>query len=297
MIQRTAAELVASGCAGCGAFVAGAFAALYYAHSPGGWVVVKPLLRWRSHGNLLAVLLVLAAIASAPRAKAVAPAAAICLALVGVQAWRQKLWSGRAARLRPVAQVPPDDAIIVVLSDGRGVPLAEMARHRVVTLPDGTVLVWCRLARALTAVQGPPGATWRAGLPLASGFEVACGADRYDGVDGTALSGGPSLPLLAVALLPASRWVQLFGTPVLLAARHRGGVWDAPPRRPRWLDPADKTAMDWGYAVDRRWQPLPDTPAAWPTADAADAPRHYLARWAAHARQMGGTALQVDSDG
>lgn len=290
MIRQTALELAASGFAGSGATIALMYASTYYAYSPGGWTVALPMLRWRSHANLLAILLVAAAVALAPKHRGVVPSVVVCLALVGIQIWRQLLWRPAAPLLQRSSLRPPPDALLAVLQDGRAVPLAEVARRRVVCLPDGTLLVWCKLARLLAAWRVPAGSTWRAGLPLATGFELVCGRQRWDATDGAAFGVADALPAVPVSVVTAATWQAMPGDRILWAKSRTLPDWTAQVRRPSWIDRGDRRAMDWGCITPGRWTPLPSDAATWSpraTGDATD--RSYLARWAAMARQLGGT--------
>lgn len=249
--------------------------AAYYVHAatvarnPAVSAALRPLLRWRA---TTLPLLGTAAALLALLDPATGTAAAVSLAGIALAGWRQWAFAGRPPQADRVVAAG-DDAVVVVLPSGDGVPRAWLWRQRVARV-DGVTLVGCSLARSVAAFQGEE---VRRDLPLDAGFSVS-GGGRWHGITGASLTGAEPLRAVPVRLASAAQWAaahpngRLRGTPPIPPER------PPPPVRVPGIN-ATGAEDDPGVLWDGRWMPL---------GGSTTASGIHLARWAARRLALSG---------
>ncbi len=233
---------------------------------------LRPLLGWPRRVALLAGGgFALGAVVASPQGT---PLLAGLAAALGLRHASRRQW---AFGLRAHAAAPrddvPDDAPVVLLPDGRAVPVAWLHAARLVRLDD-VLLVGCSLAGSVAAFEVPPGGPVLVLHPLAVGFAIG-GRRRWSGVTGEALDGGVDLTPVDLALGPARGATSRLGP--------ASGALPSPSSRRVRIPGADaEDATDVGLVAGGVWSaaPFPEGPA----------PRRYLARWAARVAGLPGAS-------
>ncbi len=234
---------------------------LYAAYTPGGVVALRPLMTgprrlafWVGFAGLAIGLVI--DVETAWVWVAVGSMAA------AYARWRQ--WLVPRAALKLTTSAETCTGRVVVLPDGRGVPVAVLQRARVAQV-DGWSVVHCAVSGSVAVFEATG---LRAVLPHPTGFEVGSADGAWDGVDGSGTGEG------------------LRRLPVALVAGFSGELLAGPGRLPeeRVVRPVVSGARGLAEPLERGRV----VAGAWhPEADGGE-PRdgYLLGRWAAMARGL-----------
>ena len=214
--------------AGFGAALVLACVFAYYAYAqsviaaPGFARVLRPLLGGpRRLLLVIGVFVALLGVVLEPEGPALVAGVAAAL---GMRHATRRQW---AFGLRPTPAKPltgvETTIPVVVLPDGRAVPVHWLEKARMVHLGD-TLVVGCSISRSAAAFRAPQGPVL-VQFPLDVGFAIGRGRELWSGATGEALGPHPPLELVDLDLTTAEDAKEVFGPA-------EGALPDPSPPRP-----------------------------------------------------------------